>query len=664
MTAFLVTICVLDRCLALFDEHRHLSQRRLRLSLAFAPRAGPVRRRRAVVAASTPFSAQNQRRRPHARRHCSRHSLYIFNLAERHLVMASHSDIRRRSSVADRTPIESSILGNAICATTASILALAAPEPAAAAAASSQSSTSTTTTTATTATAMTTTKINTPGPPLSGKHKMNKHRSLDCSVMPPPPLPVDNVAQSPLSKRHSTADSSSRIPNRLSLTLPIALPTSDPSRPTPTATASTPSSIPPTLQDHSALPSPSNVNDFIIAIATKERRVMELREVLAREESELAALKKQFSSADAFRKSDTGLSDSTSRPFTPAADGCLPSPRQSIELDRRSLLLQNQGTPTQSRRTAFRGRHARTLSLLSPARSDSEFSVLEDRNGGDVGPLSIDQRSAQAVDSRLAKRASWQARTQQSAGVGSQLVQDFKLGIRAFVEDIRQITIGDEPINGQAQSPVPSHDLTVSGSMSHAGPTHPSWSRNSQIAQRTTSPLVASPSVPAPPMSLSNPKDVSLDKLRPMKGKHFSWTPLSFESMDDTDWANWESSPTAKSTRWSGSTVHSGAMDDIQSIPEHEEHTTPLKTKNLETPILSPNKLEEILPNVVNSLSPSNIKRTANHLLNEWEKSLAPATPAAQQANKENTPATATPYIATGSELSGTSSTLVSLYSA
>jgi hypothetical protein len=40
-------------------------------------------------------------------------------------------------------------------------------------------------------------------------------------------------------------------------------------------------------------------------------------------------------------------------------------------------------------------------------------------------------------------------------------------------------------------------------------------------------------------------------------------------------------------------------------------------------PILSP-KLEEILPSVVNRLSPSNIKRTANNFLDEWEKSLAP----------------------------------------
>lgn len=46
--------------------------------------------------------------------------------------------------------------------------------------------------------------------------------------------------------------------------------------------------------------------------------------------------------------------------------------------------------------------------------------------------------------------------------------------------------------------------------------------------------------------------------------------------------------------------------------------------RGMETPILSPVKLEEILPNMANKLSPSNIKRTANNLLDEWEKSLTP----------------------------------------
>ena len=52
-------------------------------------------------------------------------------------------------------------------------------------------------------------------------------------------------------------------------------------------------------------------------------------------------------------------------------------------------------------------------------------------------------------------------------------------------------------------------------------------------------------------------------------------------------------------------------------------------------PLLSPQKLEEILPSVVNRLSPSNLKRTANSLMDEWEKSLV-SPPPPESGDKEN----------------------------
>ena len=38
---------------------------------------------------------------------------------------------------------------------------------------------------------------------------------------------------------------------------------------------------------------------------------------------------------------------------------------------------------------------------------------------------------------------------------------------------------------------------------------------------------------------------------------------------------------------------------------------------------ITPQKLEELTNQVVNRLSPSNIRRTANDFIKEWEKSLA-----------------------------------------
>lgn len=59
------------------------------------------------------------------------------------------------------------------------------------------------------------------------------------------------------------------------------------------------------------------------------------------------------------------------------------------------------------------------------------------------------------------------------------------------------------------------------------------------------------------------------------------------------------------------------------------------KSTGYETPLLSP-KLEELLPNLVNQFSPSNIKRTATNLMDEWEKSLTDPNYPHQSQNKEN----------------------------
>jgi len=64
--------------------------------------------------------------------------------------------------------------------------------------------------------------------------------------------------------------------------------------------------------------------------------------------------------------------------------------------------------------------------------------------------------------------------------------------------------------------------------------------------------------------------------------------------------------------------------------------TTPDLSAAPSPTLLSPSKLEDLLPQVVNRLSPSNIKRTATDLMNQWEKSLAsPIEPPAAVEMKE-----------------------------
>ncbi|KAH0497964.1 hypothetical protein TgHK011_005245 [Trichoderma gracile] len=431
-------------------------------------------------------------------------------------------------------------------------------------------------------------------PGISRSHSASSTSSaIDDSAhaMPPPPLPrSDSFTRG----RSRASPSVSRHKNRLSLTLPVALPLGDGPRlaDSPaimTASAITASSVPQTPLETPAsiATSPSNANEFIIAIAAQERRVLELKEELAQAETELARLKKQWASEEVYRKrSDSYRSDPFGNPQPGVDDDALVASRRSVELDRRKHILQGQGqsTPAQARRKVIRGGHARTLSLLSPVRTESVFSLNEATQADPITLPSVEQRVAQLTDPTLAKRSSWQPRSQQSVasvvGVPS-IVEDFKLGFRAFVEDIRQITVGDEPVTGQSQ--------------------------------RTMSTAIA------------NAREQ--DTIRPRK--NYSWTPLGFDSVDDSDWLNWDSPVSTKSARWSGSTVNSSGIDDI---PEKDDEEDAKPARKADASILSP-ALEDLLPSVVHHLSPRNLKRTATNLMDEWEKSLV----APEARNKETT---------------------------
>ncbi len=49
-----------------------------------------------------------------------------------------------------------------------------------------------------------------------------------------------------------------------------------------------------------------------------------------------------------------------------------------------------------------------------------------------------------------------------------------------------------------------------------------------------------------------------------------------------------------------------------------------LRNQSPATPSSANNKLEELLPPVLNHLTPSNLKKTASNFMKEWEKSLSP----------------------------------------
>lgn len=444
--------------------------------------------------------------------------------------------------------------------------------------------------------------------------------------------------------------SNSSVANhRLSLTLPIpiALPNSSPTRPT--------SSVAQTPVDTPLAQSPSDSGGFITAIAAQERRVLELREEMQRAENELLKLKRQFEHHEAYKKRQESRPSRQLRVVTPQSLNTAllleadDANARRTEVERRKALLlggQNSapgtpGTPNQSRRRFFPGGHTRQLSLLSPTKSDSggDFSVHEDPVVDNLKTSSreLDEQFANIVryapitPAQLSKRASWAPRTvhQQAASGVKQIAEDFRTGLWTFVEDLRQATVGDEPIHGGAHT---RRGLEGNGRHKRQSSTLGMAASlvDDQFDQETI--RASAPSnrthvgrvfdqvqTPTPPARFTNPVDGEASNsarhqtISSKQAKRFSWTPLSMDTLDDADWLNWESPniTAAKSPRWSGSTVTG------DTIPEKLDENEPLKQTDTR-------KLEELPWPSLNRLTPSKLKQQATDYLKELELSLTP----------------------------------------
>jgi uncharacterized protein DUF4048 len=563
MTAiFLLQICSISSCsnILLHDHQKHLNSYK-----AFVARrtnnthssAGRYRHNRRVTAQT----AHSLKRRRFSDNICSAATFTQQPPSKRLLTlskMQSTQHIRRRSSIVARTSSE-------LSAVTADATAMDA------------------------ATAITTAAAHSlpPRPCRFSVHeaqmqlegKMPAPAASD-EGMPPPPPPEDFT----FGRLSRSTSSASRNTHRLSLTLPIAPPTSDPSRPPSTVL----SSYPATPVD-STVTSPVEPSEFIIAIAAQERKVLEIREELARAEADLDRLKKQWAVQEAYQKRNAARNIEPLRPRGPQPDKAAvdeaAAVRRSIDIDRKkAMLLSGQNTPKEGRRRVMRGGHTRTLSLLSPMKPDTPFAVHEDTDNlinFDTAPSTpmSSRASMTPASMMLNKRASWQPRAYQPNQQGvKQIAEDLRTGLWNFMEDIRQATVGDEPITGHPVTPnMQDKPVRRQRPMSIAG----DQDTIRASASRTKAPLTGAFEPPVSlidsPIQATSPTQ-ERPTLKPKgKAKHFSWQPLTLDSLDDNDWSNWESPSTssAKSARWSGSTVGTG--EGIAPIPERaDEHETPL----------------------------------------------------------------------------------------
>ncbi|KAL3450457.1 hypothetical protein BJX65DRAFT_270830 [Aspergillus insuetus] len=317
----------------------------------------------------------------------------------------------------------------------------------------------------------------------------------------PPPRQISKRSSLP-PRPHGAA----RHTKRLTLNFPINIPQAaiDPSAAPSPSGSMTPATRSSARQSpvHTISTPPFDGQDdgtsLLTAIASQERRVLELREELHRAEAELDSLKRQWASSEKTRKRTevnhraevmqplkspdraAGAGHSREQSVSGAASPVPTQVRLSRELERRQSVLAaaaSAGTSVSANgRRVFQGSHTRALSLLSPSISSAASTKLSGSESGfvqDNDRVGRPPRSATmpSVD-RTVDRAV--GRTPTSAAVaptedmitqwrktmpmppasrdllmrtGKQMATDLKEGLWTFLEDIRQATVGDEGIN-------------------------------------------------------------------------------------------------------------------------------------------------------------------------------------------------------------------------
>ncbi|KAI2696940.1 hypothetical protein CBS147332_8903 [Penicillium roqueforti] len=337
---------------------------------------------------------------------------------------------------------------------------------------------------------------------------------------PQPDSASEQFSHSSLSRSSSVAQKrisslpcakTARHAKRLTLNFPI-----NPNEPETSDLISSPGSITPVTQS-STRPSPAQPPgtpmafevpddgyDFLRAIASQERKVMELREELTRAEADLVTIKKQWAMSEKSRKraeinhaeplmplrapdfstSEASSSHARQQSMSSVTSSTVSQERMSRDLDRRSsvraAVAAAPGTKIGSNgRRVFHGTHTRTLSLLSPVSGPSmssrgELGLSDERVGRTPRSATLPSvernnpalMNAQLDESQVPEHllAQWHKTLpppsrEALVRTGKQMASDLREGLWTFLEDIRQATVGEEGISGTQTRSSPSSSL-------------------------------------------------------------------------------------------------------------------------------------------------------------------------------------------------------------
>ena len=295
--------------------------------------------------------------------------------------------------------------------------------------------------------------------------------------------------------------------------------------------------------------------------------MLELKEELQKAEAELATLKLQWAAHERAKKRAEIRHIQPLQPLqTVVAEGGRSSEeidgptRQSAELDRRKALLSN--IAREPRRKVITGGHTRTLSLLSPDRSNytQPFPPVQESAAESREP----PRSTMMPDTskgitKIRSRHSYQGGVADNA---KQIAVDMKAGLWTFLEDLRQATVGDEPITGKSNRA--GGDSPWSGPKRKESPSNQPKTEGDQGAQlpkRNASPRTWDSLTGSSSVLLDAGGTYYLDASR-RGSKSVAAAKVANPFQPDVDelddsWGEWDS-PVPVSPRWSGSTELSG----------------------------------------------------------------------------------------------------------
>lgn len=448
-------------------------------------------------------------------------------------------------------------------------------------------------------------------------------------------------------------------PNRLSVQFPIQR-----------SSANSPvlgSMLPPrqpTIPPPEALTDSSDSLDgnFLHAIATSERKVLELKEELQRAQADLDKLKRQWARHEAQKKREDVKHATKLQPLQTSlhsadreddVDGSNAWMQQ--EMERRKALMSASKT---SSRTVFPGqRHTRTLSLLSPAREmppaaptmqpprpprrDSLKNPARHSADGNIpssrpAPLTRTSTANDVSNNDLAARRSADVIMPDKSidqelllRTGKELATNFKDGLWTFWEDLRQATVGEDSV----QVPPPrrkssTQTLAKPRKQSSRGSLRPS-SRGSSVVSKTSterpnpSPARntssgALPDLADPMFWNSNQETKPAPTRKATVSKHAKSPSVKRLSIVSNEpWDTWDDSPVASrsgsSVTSESNTIPSTVSGSPRTSAQCDSHEVPKKD-----PIPWP-----VLRKTSGGLG--TLRRTASTLMKEWETSLRPS---------------------------------------